>query len=241
MVSIPRQVVLAAALALSQAIAGCGSEPLDVAPSVDLGQFQGKWYEIARLPRATQTDCYGTTAFYSRGSDGALQFVHQCNVGSSDGPLDTVAMTATVPDQSAPAKLALDVGGYSGDYWILEVGPKYEYAVVGHPSRLYYWILSRTPTLDAATTEAVLARAQAAHFDTSQLRYTPQPPSGERVSAPGPVGPVPPAMSTGCSIASAPRASSAAREAGGRLCVAAAAAAIVNLSARRRRRKAQAP
>ena len=58
-------------------------------------------------------------------------------------------MSATVPDPSAPAKLALDVGGYSGDYWILEVGPNYEYAVVGHPSRLYYWILSRTPTLDA--------------------------------------------------------------------------------------------
>ena len=80
-----RRVVLAAALALSQAAAGCGSEPLDVAPSVDLRRFQGKWYEIARLPRATQTDCYGTTAFYSQGSDGAMQFVHQCNVGSPTG------------------------------------------------------------------------------------------------------------------------------------------------------------
>lgn len=238
MVSIPRLVALAAALASSPVAAGCGSEPLDVAPGVDLGRFQGKWYEIARLPRATQTDCYGTTAFYSQGSDGALQLVHQCNVGSSDGPLNTVAMTATVPDRSTPAKLALDVGGYSGDYWILEVGPKYEYAVVGHPSRLYYWLLSRTPALDAATTQAVVARAQAAHFDTSQLRYTPQPPAGERVSAPGPVGPVPPAVSTGCSVAVASPAASDAEGAAGHGWLAAAAVGLAGLCARRRSRLA---
>jgi apolipoprotein D and lipocalin family protein len=185
------------------AASACGSEPLDVAQNVDLGRFQGKWYEVARLPRSTQTDCYGTTAFYTQDQAGNLQLVNQCNVGRTDGPLHTVAMSATVPDRSVPAKLALDVAGYSGDYWILEVGPSYEYAVVGHPSRLYYWILSRTPTLDAQTTKGIVARAQSAHFDTTQLQYTPQPPAGERVSAATPIGPVPPAMSTGCSLTAA--------------------------------------
>ena len=31
---------------------------------------------------------------------------------------------------------------------IVDLGPDYEYAVVGHPSRDYLWILSREPTLD---------------------------------------------------------------------------------------------
>jgi MYXO-CTERM domain-containing protein len=97
-----------------------------------------------------------------------------------------------------PAKLALSVGGYSGDYWILEVGPTYEYAVIGHPSRSYFWILSRSPTLDPATMQGVLGRAESNHFDTSQLEFTPQPPAGERVSSDAPVGPIPPAMTTGC-------------------------------------------
>jgi MYXO-CTERM domain-containing protein len=110
-------------------------------------------------------------------------------------------MSATVPDSTVPAKLALDVGGYSGDYWILEVGPNYDYAVVGHPSRLYLWILSRAPTLDPATTQAIVARAQNNHFDTSQLLYTDQPTNGERVASPGPVGAIPPAVSTGCTVA----------------------------------------
>jgi apolipoprotein D and lipocalin family protein len=191
----------AAVLSAAAVVAGCGQEPLDVAPDVDLGKFQGKWYEIARLPRTTQTDCYGTTAFYSQGSGGGLQLVNQCNVGNDNGPLHTVTMSATVPDPKVPAKLALNVGGYSGDYWILDVGPQYEYAVVGHPSRLYLWILSRTPTLDSATTNTLVAKAQTNDFDTKQLIFTPQSTQGDRVSAPGPVGSVPPAMSTGCSVA----------------------------------------
>jgi apolipoprotein D and lipocalin family protein len=192
-----RAAALIAALACTSV--ACGSEPLDVAPNVDLSRFQGKWYEIARLPRTTQTDCHGTTAFYTQGSDGALSFVNQCNVGSQTGPLNTVSMSAKVSDPAVPAKLALDVGGYTGDYWILEVGSNYEYAVVGHPSRLYLWILSRTSTLDTDTLQGILTRAQNNHFDTTQIQYTPQPPPGERASSSTPVGDVPPALQTGCS------------------------------------------
>jgi apolipoprotein D and lipocalin family protein len=193
-----RRVVLSAAFAVF--VLACGSDaPLDVASNVDLSRFQGKWYEIARLPRATQTDCHGTTEFYTQGADGTLALVNQCNVGATDGPLKTVTMTARVPDTSTPAKLALDVGGYSGDYWILEVGSSYEYAVIGHPSRLYLWILSRTPALDSSTVQGVLERAQSQHFDTSGLLYTPQPPPADRVSLDVPEGPVPPSPSYGCS------------------------------------------
>lgn len=186
--------------ALSSGALSCGADPpLDVAQNVDLSRFQGKWYEIARLPRTTQTDCHGTTAFYTQNPDGTLSLVNQCNVGGPSGPLNTVSMTASVTDAAQPAKLALTVGGFSGDYWILELGPSYEYAVVGHPSREYLWILSRTPTLDASTMAGVVSRAQGQQFDTSRLEYTPQPPGSERDDLSAPVGTVPPVVTTGCS------------------------------------------
>jgi apolipoprotein D and lipocalin family protein len=183
------------------ASASCGSEPpLDVAPHVDLTRFQGKWYEIASLPRTTQADCYGTTAFYSPSSDGSYQFVNQCNVTSTTGPLKTVTMKATVPDHAVPAKLAVDVGGFTGDYWILDVGANYEYAVVGHPTRMYLWILSRAPTLDDATLKGVLDRAEQSHFNTSKLQYTPQPPPPDRLASMTPVAASSSATSGGCSL-----------------------------------------
>jgi apolipoprotein D and lipocalin family protein len=199
-----RTAFLTLLVAIGSLSLGCGSEPpLDVASNVDLTRFQGKWYEIARLPRTTQTDCYGTTAFYTGAANGTLNFVNQCNVGSAGGPLTTVSMVASVPDTTVPAKLTLDVGGFTGDYWILEVGQDYEYAVVGHPSRAYLWILSRTPTLDSTTMQGVLGRAQGNHFDTSRLLYTPQPPGAERVAMDAPEGTVPPAVHTGCSVSRA--------------------------------------
>lgn len=210
---------------------GCNSDPaLDVAPNVDLSQFQGKWYEIARLPRTTQTNCFGTTAFYTMGEGGSLSLVNQCNEGASDGPLNTQSMTATVPDSNQPAKLALQIGSFSGDYWILEVGSNYEYAVVGHPSRLYLWILSRTASLDTATLSGIISRAQNNRFDTSKLEFTPQPPEGERDAISAPVGTVPPAIHTGCSTASTGAA------AGGAATVCAGFAALACAVVARRRR-----
>jgi apolipoprotein D and lipocalin family protein len=189
------------ALLTASSLVACQSDPpLEVAPKVELSQLQGKWYEIARLPRTTEADCHGTTAFYTQAADGSLGLVNQCNIGSPTGKLQTISMTATVPDNSVPAKLALKVGGYTGDYWILEVGPSYEYAVVGHPSRLYFWILSRAPTLDASVLSGILTRAEDKHFDTSALEFTPQPPAGERNSLDTPQGSIPAEPHAGCAL-----------------------------------------
>jgi len=55
---------------------------------------------------------------------------------------------------------------FPGDYWIIDLGPDYQYAVVGHPSRKYGWILSRTPTVDSSTLAGIvnLLEAQGYNF-----------------------------------------------------------------------------
>lgn len=156
------------------ALAGCGHEPLEVAPHVDLQRFQGTWFEIAKLPRSTQADCTATTARYTLGADGDLVLQNECHLGQPSGPLKTHAMRAKVGDASEPAKLSLDIGGFYGEYWILEVGDDYEYAVVGTPSRASLWILARTRSLDPGTMRGIVDRATAKKFDASRLEYTKQ-------------------------------------------------------------------
>ena len=152
----------------------CHDEPLEVAPDLDIQRFQGNWYEIAKLPRATQSDCAATTASYMRLSDSELVMVNSCHLGSVDGPLRTVSARARIEDPSAPAKLAVDFGGFFGAYWVIEVGAHYEYAVVGHPTRDYLWIVSRTPTLPAGVLSGILERAHAKKFDVNRLQFTVQ-------------------------------------------------------------------
>ena len=160
-------------LVLSLLTSGCQHEPLEVA-HVELQQMTGKWYEIAKLPRATQTGCTGTTAEYQLKSSNELLVINECHEGSLAGPLERISARAVAPDASEPGKLSLDFGFAYGDYWVIDAGKDYEYLVVGHPSRDYFWILSRTRTLPAATLAGVLDRAKKNGFPIGTLSYTEQ-------------------------------------------------------------------
>jgi apolipoprotein D and lipocalin family protein len=58
---------------------------------------------------------------------------------------------------------------FFGDYWIIDLGPNYEYAVIGEPSRKYLWILSRTPKVDDALYAELTSRLAGKGYDESKL------------------------------------------------------------------------
>ena len=164
---------LVGSLALTAVVVGCQHEPLAVA-HVDLQRLSGKWYEIAKLPRATQAGCTATTAEYQIKSTSELLVINECHEGSLTGPLKRVSARAVANNASEPGKLSLDFGFAYGDYWVIDVDDQYQYLVVGHPSRDYLWILSRTRSLSKATLAGVLDRAQASGFAIGTLSYTEQ-------------------------------------------------------------------
>ena len=64
---------------------------------------------------------------------------------------------------------------FAGDYWVIDLGPNYEYAVIGHPGRSIGWILSRTPVLAEDDSQAVSASALIAKgYNFSQFKMTNQ-------------------------------------------------------------------
>lgn len=151
-------------------------EPLPTAPLVDLNQYMGQWYEVARLPVAYEKNCVGTKALYTLRDDGSVEVLNSCYKGSLDGPLKTAKGRATVADPQSKSKLKVSFfWPFTGDYWILEVGNGYEYALVGEPSRKNLWILSRTPQMDLQLLHNLVGRAERLGFDTGRLIYTNQP------------------------------------------------------------------
>ena len=181
--------------------AGCTDErPLDV-PRVELEQLEGGYFEIAKLPRPTQADCSGTTSFYHRVASDEIAVVHECHEGSLQGPIRRVAARAVVTDPEEPAKWSLDFGGFYGDYWIVEVAPDYRYVVVGHPSRDYLWILSRTAGMDPADYEGVVGRMKTTGFDVRRLELTEQDPDRNAVAPLAPSSDVPELSRHGCALA----------------------------------------
>jgi apolipoprotein D and lipocalin family protein len=156
---------------------GCGTRlpPPRTVAQVDLDRYLGRWYEIAHLPFRVQRGCHGTTATYSRNPDGTIRVVNRCRDGSLTGKERTAVGKAWVVDPQTRAKLKVQFfWPFRGDYWVLALGPDYDWALVGTPSRRYLWILSRTPTLPQATLDQIRHLAAAQGYDTMRLLRTPQ-------------------------------------------------------------------
>jgi len=165
------------------ALAGCGTTAterlrlpeLETVASVDLERYLGTWYDIASFPQSFQEGCTGSTAVYALRDDGEIDVVNRCRKGSLDGEEDVAEGRARVVDSSTNAKLEVSFfRPFWGEYWVIDLGADYEYAVVGHPSRDYLWILSRTPTMDAAVYGGILARLRAHGYEIDRLVRTPQ-------------------------------------------------------------------
>lgn len=154
--------------------------PLEVVPRVDLSRYMGTWYEIARFPHRFQEGCVATKATYALREDSKVDVLNECRTESIDGPVRTAKGTAKVVDDKTNAKLKVTFfWPFYGDYWIIDLGENYEYAVVGHPGRNYLWILSRTPFMDDALYNRILERLQKEQaYDTSKLIKTAQSKSG---------------------------------------------------------------
>ncbi|KAA0254424.1 lipocalin family protein [Acidobacteria bacterium ACD] len=168
-------------LATVVALAGCspstterlGLPPLETVPHVDLARYVGTWYEIASFPQSFQEGCVATTATYTIRGDGDIDVLNRCRKDSLDGEEKSARGRARVVDRSTNAKLEVSFfRPFWGDYWIVDLGADYDFAVVGHPGRDYLWILSRAPTMPEATNGGILARLQAQGYDTSRLKRT---------------------------------------------------------------------
>lgn len=163
--------VLAAA-----AVALAAAKPLEVVPRVDIQRYLGTWYEIATIPQRFQKGCVGVTAQYSLRADGAIDVVNTCRKNTLDGKVSSIRGKAWIVDKTTNAKLKVRFfWPFAGAYWIIELDKDYQWAVVGHPDRTYYWILSRTPQMDPAVYDELIRRAAEKGYDTGKIKRTLQP------------------------------------------------------------------
>lgn len=151
--------------------------PLPVVASFDAERYAGRWYEIARLPLVYQRDCIADVrADYSLRADGGLDVLNRCRTAAGEISARGVARLLApgrLQVRFAPDWLAW-LPWVWADYQLIELDAQYRWALVGQPSREYLWLLSRTPTLDEATVERLLARARELGFTLDALIRTPQ-------------------------------------------------------------------
>ena len=89
-----------------------------------------------------------------------------------NGKIRDIDGVATVKDLNVPAKLKLKFSFYQrGDYWIIDLDPDYQWAVVSAPKKKSLFILSRTAPMDPNLQSEILERLHSQGFDTSKLVF----------------------------------------------------------------------
>ena len=143
---------------------------LEVVPHVELEKYIGKWYEIAHLPTRFQKGCTDTTATYTLAKNGSIAVLNECR---RNGKVRQAKGKAKVVDTNSGAKLKVTFfWPFYGDYWIINLGKDYDYAVVGTPNRKNLWILNRTPHMDDRLLSQLIDSAKSKGFDVTKLIKT---------------------------------------------------------------------
>ena len=157
-------------------LGGCGdTKPPQTVIDLDLGRYAGKWYEVASFPNRFQKGCVGSTATYIL-KKSHIDVVNECYDQSFQGKKRSAEGKAWVAkDYKTPSKLRVRFfWPFSGDYWVIGLDDKYEWALVGDPRRRYLWVLSRNPILQPEIYQKILFIATQQGFDTSKLVKTKQ-------------------------------------------------------------------
>ena len=149
--------------------------PNQSVPVLDLQRYSGQWHEIAHVPMFFQRKCVeNITATYSQKPDGNISVRNACDdkdgkrIESEGSARPVAGHPGRLKVRFAPDWLAW-VPMVWADYWVVELDPDYQWAVVGGPSMKYLWILSRAPSMDRALFDAIRARAAQRGYPVDNL------------------------------------------------------------------------
>jgi apolipoprotein D and lipocalin family protein len=177
----PFSPAFSAGLLLIGAFLLCGLETpaqernVTAVPSIDLKRYSGDWYEIAKLPNKFQKQCVGNTiaTFSTKRNDGEMEVLNRCL--TRDGKVQQLRGATKSLDAGTNSKMKVSFPKFSSSsYWIVDLEPNYQYAVVASPKRDYLWIYSRTPQMNDAVYQQILRRIEQMGFHPNRLIRTPQ-------------------------------------------------------------------
>jgi len=158
-------------------LAGCVGRPDNVHPvsNFNTTKYLGKWYEIARLDHSFERGLSHVTADYTVREDGGLKVLNR-GYKDADAVWKESEGKAYFVDKKDEGYLKVSFfGPFYGSYIVFDLDQEnYSYSLISGPDKSYLWLLSRTPTMDAAVQARLIEKARGLGFDTSKLIYVNQ-------------------------------------------------------------------
>ena len=153
-------------------------EPLRSVSHVDLPRYMGDWRVIANIPYFAEKGCVDSIESYALNPDGTIKNWFTYRKKSFSAPQKRMNARAVVVNHETNAEWRVKfLGGLiSAKYFVIDVDPHYQWAIIGHPSRKYGWILARTKTIPDSLYQELLKKTERNGYNPAQFQKVPQTP-----------------------------------------------------------------
>lgn len=153
-------------------LAACTGLPEGISPvkTVDVDQYAGTWYEIARLDHSFERGLSDVSAEYQIQDDGSLKVINR-GYSAEEGAWEEAEGRAVFVDENRTGHLKVSFfGPFYASYVIFRLDSEnYQYAFITGFDRDYLWFLSRTPTVSEKALDDFRAVAKAEGFNLDEL------------------------------------------------------------------------
>ncbi|QZT60701.1 lipocalin family protein [Mycolicibacterium austroafricanum] len=132
-------------------------------PIVDVDSYLGTWYEVGSVKQFFSIGLVNTKAVYSLNPDGSIKVENSGNYFFNNGPESSIVGSALPVD---PTNNKLNVRFFGppsahppGNYWIVDLDPDYQWAIVSDSTGFSGFLLSRIPVVSDDFYQQLLDRA----------------------------------------------------------------------------------
>jgi apolipoprotein D and lipocalin family protein len=156
---------------------------VDTVQSLDVNQYMGFWHQVGAIPQQFAADCVRhQSAEYRLLEDNTIEVLNSCEL--EDGSVEVAEGRARInPDFNSPAKLQVTfvsllnswLWALSGDYWVIDLDPTYQWSLVGHPELSGLYILSREPKLAPEVLANLRDTVETVGYDSCTIIMTATP------------------------------------------------------------------
>ena len=139
-------------------------------PKLDQTRLQGTWYELASYPLKGARHCVSNPVELIAPGEKPRQHLLVDACSNKQGYTDAHNSTASGQKKRDDGEFKIrSFFLFTRKYWVLALGPNYEWALIGSPNHKTLWVYSKTPTLSPATMAEIEAKGAAQGFPSSRL------------------------------------------------------------------------
>ena len=142
---------------------------------INYKMYQGKWYEIARLPNSFEEGLICVTMTYEYKDEGIMTVTGSGMNKTNPDDIKSFTAKAWIPDENEPQKIKMQfVWPLTFDFMLIHIDEEKGYAVIGSPHKHQLWILSRQPMINEIDISELKTVSEKNQYNVEKLVYVDQ-------------------------------------------------------------------